>query len=78
MIGFKSFCQEIEKPSYVIVANNEIISEEKLGELMQSGLVKSMNKGVSLDVRNNFAEKFGDRIGEKEFISVLLFSGFRL
>jgi len=48
LFGLSLFPQEkkITKPSYVIIANNEIITEEKLGKLMQEGFIKSINKGV--------------------------------
>ena len=59
---------EIKKPEYIIIANNEIISKEKLGELGKQGLIKAMNKGVTEKERNEFAEKFGNKIGDREFI----------
>lgn len=70
LYGFTPFAQEkdIKKPEYVIIANNEIITKEKLGELGQQGLIKAMNKGVTEDERNKLAEKFGDKIGDREFI----------
>jgi peroxiredoxin len=70
LYGFTLFAQEkdIKKPEYVIIANNEIITKEKLGELGQQGLIKVMNKGVTEDERNKLAEKFGDKIGDREFI----------
>jgi len=63
--------KEIKKPEYVIIANNEIITKEKLGELGQQGLIKSMNKGVTEDKRNKLAKKFGDKIGDREFIIII-------
>ncbi|WP_428740478.1 TlpA family protein disulfide reductase [Tenacibaculum sp.] len=68
--GFSLFGQEknIKKPEYIIIANNEIITKEKLTELAQKGLLKSMNKGVTEEERDKLAEKFGDRIGDREFI----------
>jgi len=70
LYGFTLFAQEkeIKKPEYVIIANNEIISKEKVGELGQQGLIKAMNKGVTEDERNKLAKKFGDKIGDREFI----------
>ncbi len=56
------------KPAYVIIANNEIISQETLEGLGKQGLVKGMNKGVSKEARNKFVKKFGDKIGDREFI----------
>lgn len=71
--GFKPFAQskQIEKPEYVIIANNEIISKERLEELMQEGYVKSMNKGVSQEYRDGLAGTFGNKIGDKEFIIIV-------
>lgn len=70
LFGFTLFAQEkdIKKPEYVIIANNEIITKEKLNELGQQGWVKGMNKGVTEEERNKLAEKFGDKIGDREFI----------
>ena len=58
----------IKKPEYVIISNNEIITQEKLRKLGQQGLIKGMNKGVTEVERNKLAEKFGDKIGDREFI----------
>jgi len=58
----------VQKPEYVIIANDEIITMEKLNEYAEGGYVKMMNKGVSDEERNKFFEKFGDKIGDKEFI----------
>lgn len=60
--------KNIKKPEYVIVANNEIITNEMLEELGQKGLIKGMNKGVTEEERNILFEKFGDKIGDSEFI----------
>lgn len=68
--GFSLFGQEkeVKKPEYVIIANNEIISREKLEDYGEQGLIKSMNKGVTQEHRDELAEKFGDKIGDREFI----------
>ena len=70
LYGFTLFAQEkeIKKLEYVIIANNEIITKEELGELGEQGLIKAMNKGISEEERNILAEKFGDKIGDREFI----------
>jgi peroxiredoxin len=70
LYGFTLFAQEkeIKKLEYIIIANNEIITKEKLEELAKQGLVKGMNKGATEDERNKLAEKFGDKIGDREFI----------
>ena len=70
LYGFTLFGQEktIRKPEYVFITNNEIITQEKLDEYDKEGLIKAMNVGVTEDERNKFAEMFGDKIGEREFI----------
>ncbi len=73
--GIAIVAQEVKKPEYVIVANNEIINQQKLESLMQEGLVKSMNKGVSQDVFEELVKEHGNKIGEKEFVIIVeLFS----
>ena len=73
LFGLSLFAQEngIVKPEMVIIANNEIITENRLGELMKEGLVKSMDKGVTQAVRDGYAKEFGNRIGDKEFIIIV-------
>jgi peroxiredoxin len=70
LYGFTLFAQEkdIKKPEYVIIVNNEIITQEKLGEYGKQGLIKAMNKGVTEDERNKLVKKFGEKIGDREFI----------
>lgn len=60
-----------KKPEYVIVINNEIVSMENVNEYAKKGYVKSMSKGVSDDERTTLFEKFGDKIGDKEFVIVI-------
>lgn len=73
LYGFTLFAQkkDIKKPEYVIIANNQIITKEKLEELGQQGLIKAMNKGVTEEKRNELAEKFGDKIGDREFVIII-------
>jgi peroxiredoxin len=68
--GFSLFGQEkeVKKPEYVFIVNNEIISREKLEDYGEQSLVKSMNKGVPQEYRDELAEKFGNKIGDREFI----------
>ncbi|EGV42834.1 hypothetical protein BZARG_3039 [Bizionia argentinensis JUB59] len=70
LFGFTLFGQEkvIKKPEYVIIANNEIITKEKLDEYGKEGLIQGMHKGVTQDERDKLAEKFGSQIGDREFI----------
>lgn len=60
-----------KKPERVIIANNEIITMQQLEEYGKEGRIKSMSNGVSEEKRNEFAKKFGDKIGDKEFISLV-------
>ncbi|TPG37514.1 TlpA family protein disulfide reductase [Flavobacterium pectinovorum] len=65
----------VKKPEYVLLINNEISTKEKLEEYGANGYVKSMNKGVSEKEREELVKKFGDKIGDKEFvITVALFT----
>lgn len=63
--------QPIKKPQYVIIINDEIVSQEKLDKYGRQGDIKSMNKGVSEAERTRLAKKHGDKIGDKEFIIVV-------
>lgn len=60
--------KEVIKPKYVIIANNEIITEAELNKFAVDGLIKNVNNGVSQKERDQFAKKFGNKIGDKEFI----------
>jgi len=63
------------KPEYVIIINNEIVTKEKVDEYGNQGYIKSMNKGVTEEERAKLAAMFGDKIGDKEFIvKITLFS----
>jgi len=65
----------VKKPQNVIIIDNEIASMEKVEKYGSEGYIKSMRKGVSEDERNELAKKFGDQIGDKEFIVMIaLFS----
>jgi len=57
-----------KKPENVIIINNEIVTMEQVEKYGNEGYIKAMSKGVSEKQRNELAEKFGDKIGEKEFI----------
>lgn len=58
----------VQKPKYVIIAGNEIVSKERIAELGKQGYVKAINKGVTDEQRAKLVEKFGNQIGGKEFI----------
>ena len=71
------FAQEkpANKPEYVIIINNEIVTKKKVDEYGEQGYIKSMNKGVTEEERAKQAAKFGDKIGDKEFIvEIMLFT----
>ena len=59
------------KPEYVIVINDSIVSKQRVEEYGKLGYVKSMNKGVTEEERAKLFSKFGDKIGDKEFIIVI-------
>ncbi len=70
---YRSHGQEktVKKPDYVVIANDAIITKEKVNEYAKQGYLKSMKKGVSEEERAKLFEKFGDKIGEKEFIVIV-------
>ena len=78
LLGSSLFAQKEKapKPEYVIIANNEIISKKKLEEFAAEGKVKSINKGVSQEERDKLAQKFGEKIGDREFIIKIALSDF--
>ena len=61
----------IKKPEYVLIINNEIGTMADVEKYGAEGYVKSMVKGVSESERNELAKKFGDKIGDKEFIILI-------
>lgn len=60
-----------KKPETIIVINNEIVTMAQVEKYAQEGRIKSMNKGVTEEERNKLAEKYGDKIGDREFITVV-------
>jgi peroxiredoxin len=58
----------VKKPERVIIVNDEIITMEQLLEYEALGRLKVMHNGVSDERRAELFEKFGDKIGPKEFI----------
>src|SRR6266700_4911229 len=61
----------VKKPSYVIIAEGQIITKQQLDAYAKSGDVKSMAKGVTQEKRDSLEQKLGDAIGEKEFIVIV-------
>lgn len=59
---------EIKKPDYVIIINDTLSSKKVLEELGAKGYIKSMNKGANETQYQDLLKKFGDKIGDKEFI----------
>ena len=57
-----------KKPENVIIIKGEISSMEQVEKYGNEGYIKAMVKGVSDKERNELAKKFGNKIGEKEFI----------
>lgn len=60
-----------KKPEYVLIINNEIGTMADVEKYGADGYVKSMVKGVSEGERNELVKKFGDKIGDKEFIILI-------
>lgn len=60
-----------KKPEYVLIINNEIGTMADVEKYGADGYVKSMVKGVSENERNELAKKFGDKIGDKEFVILI-------
>lgn len=61
----------VKKPSYVIIADGQIITRQQLETYAKNGDVESMTKGVSQEKRDSLAQKLGDAIGQKEFIVII-------
>jgi peroxiredoxin len=59
------------KPKNIIIINNEIVTMQQVDDYANQGWLKSMSKGVTEDKRNELAKKFGDKIGDKEFITIV-------
>jgi peroxiredoxin len=70
-IHFAFAQQNPAKPKYVTIINNEIVTMEKVNEYAKQGLIKQMNKGVSEEERAKLAARFGNQIGDKEFIMII-------
>jgi len=71
LTSFFLFAQDsvsAKRPKYIIIAGNEIISKERVDELGKQGYIKSITKGVSEQERARLFERFGNQIGNKEFI----------
>ncbi|TYA92106.1 TlpA family protein disulfide reductase [Seonamhaeicola marinus] len=74
LYGMNAFAQEqnFKKPEYVIVVDNgKIISKDTLMAYGEKGYIGAMHKGVSEKKRDSLHAKFGDIIGDKEFIFLI-------
>ncbi|PWJ43235.1 TlpA family protein disulfide reductase [Sediminitomix flava] len=70
LFSFSLIAQETktEKPEYVIIVGDQLITQAELAEYEKDGLIKGMNIGVSEEERDELFGKYGDQIKEKEFI----------
>ena len=57
-----------KKPEYVIILGDEIVTKETVDSFAKQGYVKGIAKGVSDETYVRLKERFGERIGSKEFI----------
>lgn len=71
--GFGLSAQEnpAKKPRYVIVADGKLITMQQADDLAKQNYVKLMTKGVSDSTRAALVKKFGDKIGDKEFVIII-------
>jgi peroxiredoxin len=69
--SFYGQVKEAKKPERIFLINNEIVSKEKVEEYANEGYIKMMRNGVSEDQRVELAKKFGDKIGDREFIILI-------
>jgi len=61
--------QAANKPEYIIIANDSIISKETMDQYVRDSSIKAMSKGVSEVEMKALQEKFGDRVGnDRRFI----------
>ena len=68
-----SFAQEktVKRPKWVIIANDQIIEKKDLNNIAMKN-IKSMNKGVSEERRDELFDKLGEKIGGREFIMEII------
>lgn len=60
-----------KKPENVIIVNNEIATMADVEKYAADGYLKAMKKGVTEKEREELYKKFGDKIGDKEFIIMI-------
>lgn len=62
----------IQKPEYVIIVNDSIVSMDKVNHYAQTGYIKAMHKGVSEEEMSRLKEKLGPRVGDdRRFIMLI-------
>lgn len=61
--------KELKKPEYVVIINDEITDMKALEK--HSAYIKAMHKGVSQEIRDSLAIKYGERVGDREFIVLI-------
>ena len=57
-----------KKPAYVVIIGDEIVTKETVDSFAKQGYVKGIAKGVSEEAHARLKERFGEKIGSKEFI----------
>ncbi len=62
---------KVEKPEYVIILNEKIITKEEVEKYAKNGQLKSMNKGITQEKRDSLHAKLGDVIKDKEFVVMI-------
>ena len=69
--SFMMFGQQdsIKKLEHIYVANDQIISKQKVTEFAKQGSIKGMHNGVSQKYRDELAKKYGDKIGDRAVIT---------
>lgn len=56
-----------DAPDYVVIANEELITMKEMNAI-NPNRIKRMAKGVSQKTRDSLAAKYGEKVGEREFI----------
>jgi len=59
------------KPSYVILVNDKIVTQAEVLTYGEDGWIKAMHKGVSEEEHARLVKKLGDKIGDREFVMVV-------
>ena len=63
---------ETNKPAYVVIMGDKIVTKQKVEEMAKLGYLKGINKGVTDDEMKALKKKFGDKVGDdKRFIVMI-------